>query len=91
MPDQEVTPEVRTAEARKIQPAQPAGRGRSETRARHENTCGRRAREQAGDPIERGEAVARSITPFEVDTHGSRMSEYELVLIQRHYHVPDYV
>ena len=35
--------------------------------------------------------MARPITLFEVDTHISWMTEYELVLIRRYYHVPDYV
>ena len=35
--------------------------------------------------------MARLITPFEVDTHGSRMTEYELKLIRRYFHVPDYI
>ena len=35
--------------------------------------------------------MARPITSFKVDTHRYRMTEYELALIWRHYHVPDYV
>ena len=35
--------------------------------------------------------MARPITPFEVDSHGSRMIEYELTLIRRYFHMPDYV
>ena len=56
-----------------------------------ETLGGDRASEQAGDPVEGGEEVARPITPFEVDAHTSRMTEYELALIRRYYHMPDYV
>ena len=78
-------------EAGPSQLAQETRRGRLKARARQLNVQGCRAREQAGDPVEGGEALARPITPFEVDTHGSRMTEYELALIRRYFHVPDYV
>ena len=39
----------------------------------------------------RAEEVARPITPFDVDIHTSRMTEYESVLIRRYYHVPNYM
>ena len=35
--------------------------------------------------------MAWPITPFEVDTHRSQITEQELALIRRHFHVPDYV
>ena len=35
--------------------------------------------------------MARPITLFVVDTHGSRIIEQELALIRKHFHVPDYV
>ena len=35
--------------------------------------------------------MARPITLFEVDTHDSRMTEYEMALIRRYYRVPDFV
>ena len=65
--------------------------GTAEARARRGNIRGRRACERAGDSIKGGEQVARPIMLFEVDTHGSRMTKYELALIRRYYQVPDYV
>ena len=78
-------------EAGTSQSAQEVGRGRSKGRAWRQNVRGRRGRQPAGDPVEGGEALARPITPFDVDTHGSRMTEYELALIRRYFHVSDYV
>ena len=77
MPHQEVIPEAWNVEASISQPTQSAR--------------GYRAREQAGDPVEGGEEVARPITPFEVDIHTSQMTEYELALIRRYYHELNYV
>ena len=85
MTDQEATPEVRIAEASTSQPAQQARRGRSKARALRGNIPGRRAHEQARDSVKGGKAVARPITPFEVDTHGSWMTKYEMALILRYY------
>ena len=91
MPDQRVIPEVRNTEASTSQSAQQARQGKPKVHARRENIHGRRARERVRDLVEGGEQVARPIMPFEVDTHRSWMTEYELVLIQRYYQVPDYV
>ena len=52
--------------------------------AEHVSRPGTRLRAEVHHPT-------RPITPFEVDAHTSRMTEYELVLIRRYYHVPDYV
>ena len=89
--DQAVTPELRNVWASTSQPVQQVRWGQSKAHARHENVWGNRAREQTGDPVEGGEAVARPITPFKVDAHRSWMIKYELALIRRHYQVPNYV
>ena len=56
-----------------------------------QNALGCQAREQVGDAVEGREEAARPITSFEVDARTSRMTEYELALIRRYYHVLDYV
>ena len=87
-----VAESVRTApQASTSQPAAEGRTGRSRSRARRRNVRGRRAREEAGDPVDGGEAWARPVTPFEMDTHGSKMTEDELAIIRSYFEVPDYV
>ena len=50
-----------------------------------------RAREEGGDPVDRGEDHARPFSQFEVDRHPSKMIERELDRIRKFYYVPDYV
>ena len=91
MPDQEIIPEVRDAPVSTSRLAQLARGGRAKARAQRGNAWGLQLREQTGDSVEGEEEVARPISPFEVDRHISRVTEYELALIRKHYHVPDYV
>ena len=88
---QEVSSAARNIPTVTRQPFEPSRGGPFKSRASKGSARGKRAREERGDIVSGGEAIARPLFRFKVDRHLTKMKEGELELIRDMYQVPDYV